>query len=95
MCIWEQIEKIRLHFMDDLSRDILASRVSYSFTRDKRYIKEIVAKLPERDWLSIKYREAYIFGCGTYGKKLWQYVPVNWQGFIDNNSQIQGGMRQA
>ena len=91
MRAWDSIQMIRAHLADEISETIFSLRLSYSLHDNPKYIRSLVDTLPEGNTLSTKDGEAYIFGCGYYGRKLQKFLPNNWQGFIDNNYQIRGG----
>lgn len=72
---------------DDMSKRIYTSRIMYSISDDRKWIKKIVEEISEGKYLYglPKGKADYIFGCGTYGFLTYKYFDNEWCGFVDNN----------
>lgn len=79
---------------DEESKFIFGRRLMYSLTRDDTYIQDIVARIPEVQWLKaeiVRGHENFLFGAGNYGKTVMRMAPGHWIGILDNDNQKWGG----
>ncbi len=84
MSIYKSIKGIYDSLQDDRSKEIFIHRIMFSMTNKDKYMDAVVQELPERQMLECVSQEAYIFGCGFYGKLVHKYVNKTWLGFVDN-----------
>ena len=90
----KKIKDVYDALQDEESRFIYGRRVLYSLTQDEKYLDDIVAALPEVQWLKseiLRSHENFLFGAGGYGKVVLRMAPGHWKGILDNDSQKWGG----
>ncbi|MBE5871393.1 MAG: FkbM family methyltransferase [Lachnospiraceae bacterium] len=96
----DQIKEINEKLMDSESKRVFASRILYSMTGDKTYLRSLGAEFERRireDDAWIKFlgilKEAeqttgvVLYGAGAFGEKILRMSPeINWKCVIDKNS---------
>ena len=85
MNLYKLMKDIYNSMQDEESKKIFKQRAMYSLTNDQRYMNEIIKNVSEKQLLNNSSEEAYIFGCGFYGKLVHDYIKKKWVGFVDNN----------
>lgn len=85
MSIYKSMRDIYDSMQDEESREIFKQRAMFSLTNNQLYMNEIIKNVSECHLLRNSCKEAYIFGCGFYGKLVHDYIKINWIGFVDNN----------
>lgn len=85
MSIYKSMKVIYDCMKDEESRMIFRQRVMFSLTNQQQYMDAIIEKVSEKKLLKNNSHEAYIFGCGFYGKLVHDYVKKSWISFVDNN----------
>ena len=89
--IYKTISEIYSHLQDDESREIFRLRSLYSMTGEVEFFNEYVRKNSARQSIEkSSNKNAYIFGCGVHGKRLFETINKEWRGFVDNNSNLWG-----
>lgn len=87
----QEIKKIYNSIPEELSREIYANRLLYSFTSDRKYIQRVVAGTPEGIKLEEQmdlFNRFILFGGGIWGGNiLWVYPNLNWICVWDNSPQ--------
>lgn len=88
----EMYRNVYAHLQDEESRDIFLHRLEYSATGDDSFLIDMIRKYPEgRLVYDLPRKKAYIFGAGVYGGLTKKFLSMDWQGYIDNDSQKRGG----
>lgn len=95
-----ELENIYSHLGDDRSKRIYTARLVKSLLGEDNLMNQIIDEykseiLTSDEWVEfLAYlkkdeREKYIFGYGEYGTRLYNYTKdiINWNGFIDNDSE--------
>lgn len=85
MSIYEPMKVIYDCIQDEESRMIFRQRVMFSLTNQQQYMDAIIEKVSDKQLLKSNNHEAYIFGCGFYGKLVHDFVKKSWISFVDNN----------
>lgn len=85
MGLYKSLKEIYDSMQDEESREIFKQRAMFSLTNDQQYMNEIIKNVSERQHLRSSSNEAYIFGCGFYGKLVHDYIKRRWVGFVDNS----------
>lgn len=89
MKLFDKLKNVYDKLQDEESRLIYRLRCDSSVTDDKKYFDEYIKRLPEREFLENAPKDnAYIFGCGHYGKIIANTFNKNWRAFADNNKKL-------
>lgn len=86
---WEKIREVYNLLGDDISKNIFTNRILYSFTGERKYIRDIISLNPIMskyiDEIYSSQKPLAIFGAGTYGKKIVRtFDDIQFVCFIDN-----------
>ena len=84
MSIYKSLQEIYSRMQDEKSREIFRQRAMFSLSGAQQYMDEIINDVSERKFLQHNNNEAYIFGCGFYGKLVHDYIKKSWISFVDN-----------
>lgn len=91
MELFKYISDIYNHLQDEESKEIFRKRSLFSLTGNIEYFMDYVKKTPARQYLEKASNEnAYIFGCGIYGKTLCSVIKKDWVSFTDNDKSLWG-----
>lgn len=85
--MWEDIQNIYAHIIDEDSKRIFAYRLLLSLTGDEKYIRKLIlcTEIGIRfETFLKKQKDIYIYGAGIRGRRLVQMFPeMNWSKYID------------
>ena len=85
MSIYKSLSELYNRMQDDESREIFRNRTLFSLTNEQHYMDEIIKNISEIKFFQHSNNEAYIFGCGFYGKLVHDYISKSWVAFVDNS----------
>jgi len=96
--MFEQSREIYRKLMDDESKSIYRNRMLYSLTDEPSCVLDMILRTSYGKAFAEIYSKAkkrFIFGAGSWGRelvKVWNGYMGGWSGFIDNNSDLWGGV---